>query len=115
MNIKVAAFTVSEKSSNTNKCNKDGIVHYILRSHRSEFTYCDVFFKKTLKNALISAKSVVPDEIQHYAAFHLGLHCLKKTGPRSAVGNVSGYRCMSDCRSRGQEFDPGPVLYFRGD
>ena len=37
------------------------------------------------------------------------------TGPRSAVGNVSGYRCVSDCRSRGREFDPGPVPYFRGD
>ena len=37
------------------------------------------------------------------------------TGPRSTVGNVSGYRCMSDCRSRGREFDPGPVPYFRGD
>ena len=37
------------------------------------------------------------------------------TGPRSAVGNVSGYRCVSDCRSRGREFDPGPVTYFRGD
>ena len=36
-------------------------------------------------------------------------------GPRSAVGNVSGYRCVSDCRSRGREFDPGPVPYFRGD
>ena len=29
--------------------------------------------------------------------------------------DVSGYRCMSDCRSRGREFDPGPVPYFRGD
>ena len=37
------------------------------------------------------------------------------TGPRSAVGNVSGYRCVSDCRSRGREFDPGPIPYFRGD
>ena len=36
-------------------------------------------------------------------------------GPRSAVGNVSGYRCEADCRSRGREFDPGPVPYFRGD
>ena len=36
-------------------------------------------------------------------------------GPRSAVGNVSGYRCVADCRSRGREFDPGPVPYFRGD
>ena len=24
---------------------------------------------------------------------------------RSAVGNVSGYRCESDCRSRGHKFD----------
>ena len=37
------------------------------------------------------------------------------TEPCSAVGNVSGYRCESDCRSRGSDFDPGPVLYFRGD
>ena len=29
--------------------------------------------------------------------------------------NVSGYRYVSDCRSRGREFDPGPVPYFRGD
>ena len=36
-------------------------------------------------------------------------------GPRSAVGNVSGNRCESDCRSRGREFDPGPVPYFLGD
>ena len=33
----------------------------------------------------------------------------KIAGPRSAVGNVSGYRCVSDCRSRGREFDPCPV------
>ena len=38
-----------------------------------------------------------------------------RTGPRSADGNVSDYRCVSDCRSRGREFDPGPVPYFRGD
>ena len=40
---------------------------------------------------------------------------LQQTGPRCAVGNVSGYRCVSYCRSRGREFDPGPVPYFRGD
>ena len=34
------------------------------------------------------------------------------TGPPSAVGNVSGYRCVSDCRSRGLEFDPGPPHTF---
>ena len=36
-------------------------------------------------------------------------------GPRSAVGNMSGHRCGSDCKSKGCEFDPGPVPYFRGD
>ena len=36
-------------------------------------------------------------------------------GQRSAFGNMSGYRCVSDCRSRGLELDPSPVPYFRGD
>ena len=38
------------------------------------------------------------------------------TRPRSAVGNVSGNRCESDCRYRGREFDPsrpGPILSRR--
>ena len=40
---------------------------------------------------------------------------MEPTGPGSAVGNVSGHRLVSDCRSRGHKFDPGPVPYFRGD
>ena len=40
---------------------------------------------------------------------------LSFNGPRSAVGNVSGNRCESDCRSRGRKFDHGPVPYFRGN
>ena len=47
-------------------------------------------------------------------ATHLDCH-IPIFGPRSAVGNVSGYRCVSACRFRGREFDPGPVPYFRGD
>ena len=39
----------------------------------------------------------------------------KSDGHHSAVGNVSDCRYVSDCRSRGSEFDPGPVPYFRGD
>ena len=50
-----------------------------------------------------------------YPGDHKTLLYTKYTGPRSAVGNVSDYRCVSDCRSRGREFDPGPVPYFRGD
>ena len=49
---------------------------------------------------------------EYFLAFGI---LLAYTGPRSAVGNVSGNRCESDCRSRGREFDPGPVPYFRGD
>ena len=37
------------------------------------------------------------------------------TRPRSAVGNMSGNRCESDCRYWGREFDCSPVPYFRGD
>ena len=29
------------------------------------------------------------------------------TGPHSSVGNLSDCRYMSDCRSRGRQFDPG--------
>ena len=46
--------------------------------------------------------------------YHMPVESLS-TGLRSAVGNVSGNRCKSDCKSRGPEFDPGPVPYFRGD
>ena len=43
------------------------------------------------------------------------LKIIYHTGLRSAVGNVSEWRYVSDCRSRGCEFDPGPVPYFHGD
>ena len=34
------------------------------------------------------------------------------TGPHSTVGNMSGYICESDCRSKGHEFDPSPIHTF---
>ena len=49
-----------------------------------------------------------------YAQHHLYIY-IYIMGPLSAVCNVSGNRCESDCRSRCREFDPGPVPYFRGD
>ena len=39
--------------------------------------------------------------------YHLLLITYHITGPRSAVSNVSGNRCESDCRSRGRKFDLG--------
>ena len=58
-----------------------------------------------------------PNELRHTKPVYGLLSDLPvyPPGPRSAVGNVSGYRCVSDCRSRGRQFDPGPVPYFRGD
>ena len=47
-------------------------------------------------------KSMNPDETLH-------------NRPRSAVRNMPGYRCMSDCRSRGRKFIRSPVTYIRRD
>ena len=64
----------------------------------------------------IVTKDVISLSISVLLLFrHYISHKITFTGPRSAVGNVSGYRCVSDCRSRGRELDPGPVPYFRGD
>ena len=61
-----------------------------------------ILFKRYCDNLLISfANSLVPDQAQ--------------TRPCSTVCNLSGNRCESDCRSRGREFNPGLVPYFRGD
>ena len=71
---------------------------------------------------ILQAKQVLPLPLLNFA----DISYLKETGPRSAVGNVSGNRYESDCRSRGREFDPGcrsrgrefdpgSVPYFRGD
>ena len=43
------------------------------------------------------------------------LHFVLDPEPHRAVGNMSGNRCKSDCRSRGGEFDPNLVAYFLGD
>ena len=40
------------------------------------FQNYDVFL--SLKVILILANDANPDEMKHYAAFHLGLHCLPK-------------------------------------
>ena len=40
---------------------------------------------------------------------HMYLKPSSQSWRRSTVGNMSGYRCVSDCRSSGRELDPGPV------
>ena len=44
----------------------------------------------SLKVVLILANSADPDEMQHYAAFHLGFHCLLKDSFRG-VPYTKGY------------------------
>ena len=65
------------------------------------------FWKKTAKFEIVICCKLA---VKLYELIHLS-----SSRPRSAVGNVSDYRCVSDCRSRGREFDPGPVPYFHGD
>ena len=69
--------------------------------------YCSLFFLVIKILCLyIFAKWIVPMDFNLYQNVYR---------PRSAVGNMSGNRCESDCRSRGREFDRGPVPYFHGD
>ena len=57
--------------------NKVGIVYCTyLGISDSNFKKNIAFF--CLKISFTFTNSVVPDEMQHYAAFHLGLHCLQK-------------------------------------
>ena len=50
------------------------IVHF--KGSQVEFSIFDVLL--SLKVVLILANSAEADEMQHFAAFHLGLHCLPK-------------------------------------
>ena len=41
--------------------------------------------------------------------------CCMYHDPISDIGSHSAIGSEFDCRSRGREFDPGPVVYFGGD
>ena len=105
-------------------------LHYLLRLKQPSWTEIphnlgtstrDPLKYKMGNHMLIASicmgKSIRIHNMYSYLNFSMSFHlCFYfVTGPRSAVGNVSGNRCESDCRSRGREFDPGPVPYFRGD
>ena len=49
---------------------------YLKGSQVAKFPNSGIFL--SLKIVLTSAKSADPDEMQHYAVFHLSLHCLPK-------------------------------------
>ena len=74
------------------KINKSIILSIIyFKDHRSEIS--NYYVLKSLNVVLFSAKSVGLDEMQHHAAFHLGLHCLSKypfKGFQYTVGLLCG-------------------------
>ena len=83
MNIKVAAFTVSQKSRNILMNSqlhinaiRMGLSIGYLKGHRLKFPHYNVCM--SLKIGLTLANSNDPDEMQHYAAFHPGLHSIRK-------------------------------------
>ena len=53
--------------SHTDKCNKDGKGNYIFKGSQV-----------IMMIVIILANSACPDDMQRFAAFHLGLHCLPK-------------------------------------
>ena len=42
------------------------------------FNFPNILYIFSLMNDYVLANSADPDEMPHYAAFHLGLHCLPK-------------------------------------
>ena len=64
--------------------NKLGIVHC------TYLGVSDYNFQKNVGRSLFTFTNCVdPDEMQHYAAFHLGLHCLQKY-PFRGLPNTKG-------------------------
>ena len=53
-----------------------GLPIVFFKGSQVKFSKCDVFL--SVRVVLILANSADPDQMQHYAAFHLGLHCLPK-------------------------------------
>ena len=53
-----------------------GLQIVYFKGSQVEYLNYDVFL--SLKIVLILANNADPGEMQHYAAFHLGLHCLPK-------------------------------------
>ena len=64
----------SDGFSHTDEYNKDGIVHYIFQWVIGRTFQIIIFF-----NVFILDNSADPDEMPHFVAFHLGLHCLPKS------------------------------------
>ena len=49
---------------------------FIIYFKGTQVKFSNDYVFQSLKKVFIIANSAGPDEMQHYAAFHLGLHCL---------------------------------------
>ena len=64
-----------------------GLSIIYFKGSQVRFPNYDIF--KSPKIVLTPANSVDPDEMHHYGAFHLGLHCLQKYSFRG-FKNIKG-------------------------
>ena len=58
--------------------NKYGTAHYDFKWSQVEISKLRCISVPDSKVVVIKTNNEGPDEMQHYAAFHLGIHCLQK-------------------------------------
>ena len=66
----------SDGLSHTDKCDKDGIVHYIFKRPQVEIS--NNYMLQSLRVVFMLANTADLDEMPHIAAFNIGLYCLSK-------------------------------------
>ena len=82
-------------------------VHNVFRYVHNVFRYAQIYFVMCImyfvmcKMYFVMCKIYFVMCIMYFVMHKLYFVMCIMTGPRSAVGNVSGYRYVSDCRSRG--------------
>ena len=83
----------------------------------TKFIVCVIFYVNMFDKTPCNLMSPFSNDIFFFFFYLFGIYFrfLRETLKMMIFGNVSGNSCESDCRSRGREFDPGPVPYFRGD
>ena len=70
-----------------------GLFNIYLRGHRYKFPKNHAL--QSLKIAFILANNAGPDEMTHFVAFHLGLHCLPKN-PFRGFEHTKLKKCLKE-------------------
>ena len=97
------------------KSSRNGVICRLLTDIGLSYPGCEIFRSQEMSLNAIHENKILAKNSEFTVVSFSNHPQYSSTGPRSAVGNMSGNRCESDCRSRGREFDPDPVPYFRRD